>query len=50
VVAGLTTSTLITLVSIPVLYAAVKGKTRPAEAKEPLLARWGLVSGRLFRK
>ena len=49
VIGGLTISTLISLVLIPVLYATVKQR-QPVEAGQWMLSRWRLANGRIFRK
>lgn len=49
VIGGLATSSLITLILIPVLYCTVK-EPRPAGAKQGVLGRLGLAHGRLLRK
>jgi HAE1 family hydrophobic/amphiphilic exporter-1 len=46
---GLTSSTLITLILIPVVYATVKEWER-AGIKEMAFARWRLANGRVYRK
>jgi HAE1 family hydrophobic/amphiphilic exporter-1 len=46
---GLTSSTLITLILIPVVYATVKEWER-AGIKEMAFARWRLANGRAYRR
>jgi HAE1 family hydrophobic/amphiphilic exporter-1 len=48
VIAGLTTSTLITLILIPVLYTQLKERKLPV--RQSVWVRWGLANGRLLRK
>ncbi|MCH8055970.1 MAG: efflux RND transporter permease subunit, partial [Deltaproteobacteria bacterium] len=49
VIGGLTTSALITLVLIPVLYATVK-EWQEVGIRQWRLTRWVPLNGRIFRK